>query len=284
MGSFDTRFRQAVGPVLAALNVKGRRSRHLFATEAPNPQATIDIFADQWITAFPPELGVTAGHVNHFDPQVDPRVSWVQAQLPQGLTDMSVLELGPFEGYQTALLEQAGATSVLAVEGSQTAYLKCLIVKELLGLHASFLYGDALKFLAETNNPYDIVWASGILYHQSDPIGLLEGIADHTDRVFLHTHYFDPSIALPPIVANKMNPKGDVHLTWRGRMIHLHCYDYADSTITNKFAGGPRQFALWMEKDDIEFILTTLGFSDITYGVVDERNPQGPAMFLLARR
>ena len=276
--------RRTVSPVLAALHLRDRRERHVFASEAPSAQATVDIFANQWITAFPPELGVVAGPVNHFDPQVDPRVSWVESQLPDGLRGMSVLELGPFEAYQTALIERAGAASVVAVEGSETAYLKCLIVKELLDLHARFLYGDVQKFLAQTRSRYDIVWASGILYHQPDPVGLLERIAEHTDRVFLHTHFFDPSRSLPAQVAERMDPKGDLRVPWHGRTLHLHRYDYADATITNRFAGGPRQFALWMEQDDIEFVLRTLGFTDITYGVVDPANPQGPAMFLLASR
>jgi hypothetical protein len=244
----------------------------------------VDIFAGQWITAFPPELGVVAGSVNHFDPEVDPRVSWVESLLSGGLQGMSVLELGPFEAYQTALLERAGVTSVIAVEGSQTAFLKCLIVKELLGLKAQFLYGDMQRFLDQEDRQFDIVWASGILYHQPDPIGLLERIAHHTDRIFLHTHYFDPKQSIPAIVSARMNPKRDVHTRWHGRKIHLHRHEYADATMTNRFAGGPKQHALWMEKDDIEFVLTQLGLGNITYGVVDPGNPHGPALFLLATR
>jgi len=284
VGGINTAVRRAVGPVLAALQLKGRRSRHVFAPEAPSAQAAVDIFTGQWITAFPPELGVTAGAVNHFDPQVDPRVSWVEAHLPNGLRGMSVLELGPFEAYQTALLERAGVSSIVAVEGSETAFLKCLIVKELLGLRARFLYGDMQRFLDQDRGRYDIIWASGVLYHQPDPIGLLERIAEHTDRVFLHTHYVEPLKPLPTKVAARMNPKLDVVTQWSGREIRLHRHEYADATITNRFAGGPRQYALWMEKDDITFVLAELGLTDITFGVVDAENPHGPALFLLAER
>lgn len=282
--SLDRFARRAVNPILATFNLKDRRTRHKFSNDAPTAQAAVDIFANEWITAFPPHLGVVAGSVNHFDPQIDPRVSWVESHLPNGLKGLSVLELGPFEAYQTALIEQAGAASVLAVEGSQTAYLKCLIVKELLNLHAKFLYGDILKFLAQDSAYYDIVWASGILYHQPDPIGLLEQISTHTDRIFLHTHFFDSSRPLPPKVASRMNSAGDERITWRGKSLHLHRHEYADATITNRFAGGPRQYALWMEQADIEFVLRNLGFDNLTYGVVDVHNPNGPAMFLLASR
>jgi len=282
--AIDDFVRGAVSPMLAALHIKGRRPRHVFASDSPSAQATIDIFNGQWITAFPPELGVTAGPVNHFDPQVDPRVSWVESQLPNGLRGMSVLELGPFEAYQTALLERAGVSSVQAVEGSETAFLKCLIVKELLALRARFLYGDIQRFLQQDEARYDIVWASGILYHQPDPIGLLECVAERTDRVFLHTHYVEPSQSLPPKVGARMNPKRDAVTQWHDRDMHLHRHEYADATITNRFAGGPRQYSLWMEKEDIAYVLAELGFTNITYGVVDPANPHGPALFLLATR
>jgi hypothetical protein len=276
--------RRAAAPVLGALHLRGRREKHVFADRAPGPQAAVDIFAGQWITAFPPELGITAGPVNHFDPNVDPRVPWVASQLPNGLHGMSVLELGPFEGYQTALIEGEGAASVLAVEGSETAYLKCLIVKELLGLKARFLYGDVLKYLASTTDRFDIVWTSGILYHQTDPVGLLERVAACTDRVFLHTHYVDPDRTSTSLADARFDPKGDVIVTWHGRMLRLHCYRYVDDWATKGFAGGPRDHALWMERDDIEFVLRELGLTEITFGVVDRENPAGAAMFLLAAR
>jgi len=276
--------RRAAAPVLGALHLRGRREKHVFADRAPDPQTAVDIFAGQWITAFPPELGVTAGTVNHFDPAVDSRVPWVAAQLGDGLRGRSVLELGPFEGYQTALIEGEGAVSVLAVEGSETAYLKCLIVKELLGLKARFLYGDVLKYLAESSDRFDVVWTSGILYHQTDPVGLLERVAARTDRVFLHTHYVDPDRSTSSSADARFDPKGDVSVDWHGRQLRLHCYRYVDDGTTKGFAGGPRDHALWMERDDIEFVLRELGLSEITYGVVDPGNPAGAAMFLLAVR
>ena len=216
--------RRAAAPVLGALHLRGRRVRHVFADRAPNAQDTVDIFRGQWVTAFPPERGVQAGPVNHFDPDVDPRVPWVAEQVPGGLTGRSVLELGPFEGYQTAVLEWRGADPILAVEGSQTAFLKCLVVKELLGLHARFVYGDVLGFLEETTDRYDIVWATGILYHQTDPVGLLERIGPRTDRIFLHPHCIDPGRTAHGPADDRLDPSGDVRQPWHGRDLHLHCY------------------------------------------------------------
>jgi len=280
--SLRRRAQTTLAPVFGALHLRGRRDRHRFAADAPSAQGTIDIFQGQWVTAFPSEMGVVAGSVNHFDPEVDPRVPWVASQLPDGLVGMRVLELGPFEGYQSAVLEWSGASSVVAVEGSQTAFLKCLVVKELLDLKVNFLYGDMLKYLEATDERFDIVWASGILYHQTDPIGLLERIAARSDRVFLHTHYFDDDAIAAEVREARFDEKRDVTVHWRGRRIRLHCYDYAADPTTNGFAGGPRPYALWMERGDIEFVLAELGLGEITYGVVDPGNPAGPAFFLLA--
>jgi hypothetical protein len=257
-------------------------STHPFAVAGPSAQQTVDIFKDQWITAFPDELGVDAGWVNHFDPEVDARVPWVDSILPGGLAGRSVLELGPFEAYQTWMLEQRGAT-VTAVEASRTAYLKCLVVKELLGIAAPFVYSDALAYLDVSQDHYDVVWASGILYHQADPLGFLERAAAKGDHLFLHTHYFDASVLDTP-EARRFDAARDVRLNWHGRDMRLHHRDYVTDGSLGNFAGGPRSYSLWMDRDDIEFVLRELGMASITYGVLDPGNPAGPGFYLLASR
>lgn len=257
---------------------------HEFAAEAPSAQQTVDVFAGQWITAFPDDLGVQAGWVNHFDPAVDNRVPWADSVIPGGLAGKSVLELGPFEGYHTASLEWAGAASVVSVEASRTAYLKCLVVKELLGLKARLLYGDVPAYLQSNHDHVDVVWASGILYHQADPITFLEAIGSRGDHVFLHTHYFQADKVATMAAGSRFRPNLDQTVTWHGRDIRLHHYAYEVDTAQGTFAGGPRSYACWLEREDIEFILTELGFSQISYGVLDPDNPAGPGFFLLASR
>lgn len=262
----------------------GDGSIHEFAAQAPSAQQTVDIFAGQWITAFPTDLGVSAGWVNHFDPDVDNRVPWADSVIPGGIAGRRVLELGPFEGYHTASLEWAGAASVTSVEASRTAYLKCLVVKELLDLRARLLFGDVLAYLESTDERFDIVWASGILYHQGEPIRFLERAAEHGDTLFLHTHYFDAERVSAMPAAARFRPALDETVTWHGREIRLHRYEYESDTAQGNFAGGPRSYACWLELPDIEFILTELGLSQITYGVKDPANPAGPGFFLVASR
>lgn len=276
--------RRAAGRIRRSFQPAPVIHHHEFAAHEPTPQQTVDIFAGQWITAFPDRLAVTAGWVNHFDPDVDARVPWAASAIPGGLAGKSVLELGPFEGYHTACLEWAGAGPITAVEASRTAYLKCLVAKELLGLNARILYGDVPAYLATSTEPFDVVWASGILYHQADPVAFLEAAGGRADHLFLHTHYFDAERVPGMSTAARFRPDRDQRVTWHGRDILLHRYEYESDTAQGTFAGGPRSFANWLERADIEFMLQELGLSQITYGVLDPNNPVGPGFYLVASR
>ena len=59
------------------------------------------------------------------------------------------LELGPLEAGHSYILDRAGALEVLAIEANRRAFLKCLVVKEMIGLPSvRFVLGDFNEFLA----------------------------------------------------------------------------------------------------------------------------------------
>jgi hypothetical protein len=252
-----------------------------YRADSPSPQTVVDIFKGGWTSAFPPELGVTAGTVDSFD---DVRVRWVDETLPGGLRDCTVLELGPYEGYTAWQLERLGVKSVVAIEASDINYLKCLIAKELTGTKARYLHGDAAAYLSNCSERYDIVWASGVLYHSGDPIGLIERMAAVTDTIFIHTHYYDRAHrGASPHALSFWEPWRDRVATIGGRAITLHCKAYGQPKRAG-FSGGPRPHAFWLEKDDLFAALRHVGFDGITVGVDDPGNVNGPALFCLARR
>jgi predicted RNA methylase len=122
-----------------------------YISSAPSPQNALDIFKDEWSSKLPAYLyELESGSVPLFS---DARIEWVVNQLGS-FEHKTVLELGPLEGGHTYMLERFGAASITSIEANTRAYLKCLIVKEVLGLNrVKFLCGDFIEFLRNNQEP-----------------------------------------------------------------------------------------------------------------------------------
>jgi SAM-dependent methyltransferase len=228
--------------------------------EAPSPQAAVNLIPD-WMTRFPAETGIqTNGDGNFFE---DRRIPWAAERLG-GIAGADVLELGPFEGVQTYLLERAGA-HVTAIEANKRSYLKCLIMKEVMGLqNARFLLGNFIPWLEASNRKFDVIWAAGVLYHMTEPLRLLRAIAAHTDRVFIWTHYFPKSgnPHRPPFFRKRAVRFMDREILHFDRL-------YLRSRWRPLACGGTAAGSCWLGRDDILFVLDALGFSRIEVGLED---------------
>lgn len=112
-----------------------------------------------------------------------------------GIEGGSVLELGPYEGYYSVLLDQLGPARVVSVEGNPKNFLKCLAVANHYRLkNTEHLLGDCEVFLAETSERFDLVVATGVLYHFSEPFAALDRITNMTDAFIVCTTYYDTNI------------------------------------------------------------------------------------------
>lgn len=254
-----------------------------YATKAPSAQQTLDLFRNKWASRMPAKLGgVEAGEAALFE---DPRVDWAVGNLSKigfSIGECTVLEVGPLEGGHTYGLVRAGAKSVTAVEAHPEAFLKCLVLKELLGMErVNFLYGDAISFLQSIGHTYDIGFASGFLYHMANPVEALELLCRRTRALFLWTVYWDPAF-------NKANPErpagtaGLQHAEHSSFRHTLHRHDYGEGVDYGSFWGGPQPFSNWMEKDEILAALSHFGFSRQIVEL--ESNPNGSALRLVATR
>ena len=246
----------------------------------PSHQNAIDLVPG-WNHALPPEHGVMAGPHAFYH---DARIHWGLEQFGS-LEGKQVLELGPLEAAHTFMLHQAGAARVLAIEANKLAFMRCLIVKEILRLkNAEFLLGDCQKWLATTDERYDLIVACGVLYHMSEPVQLIENICAHADSLIIWTHYFD-EVELPPDDPRRTPFSGRVEMrSAHGMTFRLHERSYWKAWRDKKFCGGLNDTHYWMEKQQILDLLRAKGFDDLRLTLEEPDHPYGPAFTVFARR
>jgi hypothetical protein len=252
-----------------------------YCKSAPSEQNAVDIFQGEWASAFPPPYqDLKAGGIPLFQ---DGRTAWA-LNILGGVRGQNVLELGPLEGGHSFMLERAGAATVTAIESNTRAYLKCLVAKEILNLaRVRFLCGDFTPYLQNSRQHFDLVVASGVLYHMKDPLQLLKLIADHTDRLFMWTHYYDPEIInsksylKSKFVSQQSIPLGD-------QTVQLHRHEYQTMLAEKSFCGGTESYSTWLTRDSLLHALRTYGFTTFEFHGETPDHPHGPALSLVATK
>lgn len=277
----DSRLYRRVSDAIRSRFAGPQRVHTAYATSAPSPQLALDLFKGEWSSALPPPFDIyQAGGAPLYAHEA---LTWAISELG-GVDGQQVLELGPLEGLHTYVLEQHGAASITAIEANSRAYLRCLVVKEILGLTRShFLHGDFLEFLAEPGRQFDVAIASGVLYHMEDPVKLLERLSRTCERLYLWTHYFDREwIHKVPGVEARIGPPKT-----RSSMEFSHTaypYTYADEYFRGTFCGGVKAFSHWLSREDILGALRHFGFDEIKEAFDDPGHIHGPAFAVVARR
>jgi SAM-dependent methyltransferase len=253
-----------------------------YVAPAPSPQNAIDLFRGEWSSRLPASLGgLEAGRALLFE---DTRITWFEQEVG-GFSGKTVLELGPLEGGHTYMLERGGAEQIIAVEANSRAFLKCLIVKELLGLtRVRFLCGDFLEYLRAPGPEYELCVASGVLYHMREPAELLALLARRCrGHLLLWTHYYDDAVisANPDLV-----PKFTAHrpTEFEDFSHSLHRYEYQQALGWSGFCGGPAPYSHWMTRVDILRGLDHFGFVDIRINFEAPDHPNGPSFAVVATR
>ena len=246
-----------------------------FETRAPDVANAIDIFAGHWavdLSAINP-----AWRGGSISLAGDNRVALAARALGQAgrLDGMRVLELGPLEAIHTHQLGELGA-EIVSIEANLEAYLKCLIMKEALGIKAQFLLGDFAQYLAQTDDRFDLVFCSGVLYHMPDPLALLHDMARVSDRCFIWTHYYDPQNC-------PGGPRERVAATRDGFACSYFRLDYPDRDRPT-FWGGNRPSSSWMPRSDILGALAHLGFDRLEILAEEPHHPNGACFSVAAER
>jgi Protein of unknown function (DUF1698) len=246
----------------------------------PSAQNAVDIFEGEWSSVLPAPLSdVTAGAIPLFS---DQRVTWAVEQFG-GLAGKSVLELGPLEGGHSYMLGSAGA-QVTAIESQIHAYLRCLIVKELLPMTTvRFMLGDFMEYLRNEPEHVDVCFASGVLYHMRSPAETIELMAKVADRLFLWTHVYDEQTVRN---SDLLSPRftDSVRTSHEGFEHTLHRFEYAYALDSNAFCGGSAVYSNWLSRNDLLAGLEWFGWSVDAIAFEAPDHEHGPALGLVASK
>lgn len=253
-----------------------------YVLEAPSNQNILDLFKGEWSSQLPQWLDVTTapGTAPLFE---DDRVNWARDRFG-GFDGWNILELGPLEAGHSYMFEKEGAKNVVAVEANTRAFLKCLCIKEILKLNSvEFKLGDFMRFLEVENERYDLVFASGVLYHMEKPIELLHKISKLSDRIFIWTQYYDYHVlSKRPDFKRKFQPLSEIE--HEGHIYECATQSYGEALGWAGFCGGPESVSKWLTKDSLLKALHEFGFTEIEIGFEDLQHPNGPALAICAKK
>jgi hypothetical protein len=222
---------------------------------------------------------VRAGDAPLFE---DPRITWGFDRLG-GVEGKTVLELGPLEGAHSYMAQAAGASHVTAVEANAKAFLKCLVVKELLDLdRCSFLCGDALEYLSAGEDQFDLCIACGILYHMVEPVRLIELTSRRATRLIMWTHFYDDAALANRRLAKRLGPAQPTHHAGFSHRVHRHRYGL--DTRLGGFCGGTQPYSHWLPREELFRALAHFGWKNVEVAFEEKSHPNGPALALVATR
>lgn len=248
----------------------------LYSKDYPKRENGFKIFEGEW-TSHIPGYGVGATHL--FE---DFRVDWIGEQLG-GFKDKKILELGPLEGAHSYMMARGGAKSILAIEANWRAFMRCLLVQNALKFDTDFQLGDFRQYLKQTDEKFDFILASGVLYHMEDPEDLLLEMARVSPRIGMWTHYFNPEVIQQnPLLREKFDFNPEIK-TVGSRKIKKYSQYYLKAHEWKGFCGAGSIGSKWLERGDILGILEDLGYK-IAVGLEQVDHPNGSAFTFYAER
>jgi len=248
----------------------------------PDDQIVLDVFKGEWSSKLPERFGLTTqpGTAGLFE---DKRITWAEEVLGN-FANKDILELGPLEGGHSYMFQQGNARKVISIEANTRAFLKCLCIKEIFKLDkVDFKLGDFMSFLQEDDSKFDMVCASGVLYHMEEPIKLLELISNVSDKLFIWTHYYDEEVIRNrKDLDAKFSPASTFE--YKGVSYTSSTQSYNESLGWAGFCGGPKPISNWLTRDSILKALEEFGFTDIQINFDDPNHQNGSAFALCAQK
>lgn len=233
-----------------------------------NVKAMFDV-ANDWATKFEADNQTFGGDRDFSN---DERLIWLDSIL--SIKGKRVLELGPLEGGHTKMFLDLGASKVIALEGHPHCWVKCLIVQQVYNLtKAKFILCDFCEYLKQVGERFDLISASGVLYHQLNPINLIYEFSRLTNHVFVWSQVAsDLYPSQTPIVISQAGNK------YKGKI-----NDYGTARDQLAWWGGLNQTAVWLYPQDLRDCFMHAGFLNITE-IESAPTPFGDSVLFLASK
>lgn len=227
-----------------------------FSHEVPTASAAYSLYRGAWKYDF--DRITSQDIIKAIDS--DQRPKWC-AETFEGFAGSSVLELGPADGYNTAALERLGA-KVTAIEGNVDAFLRCLILKNALGLQSQFQLGDFTRAF-EGSRHVDTIYASGVLYHLQDPISFLDMAGKNAKNLFLWTHFFDEeNVKNVDHEAKGFSAQISQVRQYKERNYTYYTKVYDPAHVdADGYIGGLNATANWLKRDDLFAAIEAAGYT-----------------------
>ncbi len=212
----------------------------------------------KWHCRFPEDINDAA----------DPRIEELAKRFD--VKGARILELGCLEGMHSLILQKLGAKEVIAIEGRQDNFKKCLIVKNAFVLdRCRFLLGDLSVVLPKLSGLFDLCLALGVIYHLEDPVKMIHQAALKAQRIFVWSHYAIPEF-----------PDGEIsEITYSGRV-------YRGKHVTEDtghYLSGLSKMSFWLLEEDLIKAVHDAGFNKIDI-ISKEKHEHGPAITFLAQK
>jgi SAM-dependent methyltransferase len=197
------------------------------------------------------------------DVRDDVRIDLVVAACGGSLAGRTVVDLGCLEGGFTLAFAALGAERAVGIEARELSVRRCELARDLLRLDAAeFVHGDIKEVLAGGRR-YDVVFASGILYHLADPAEFLRTMRSAcTSVAVIDTHVAREHAASHDCSDLRELVSGGE--TYRGRMFPEYSRGSSDGEREEfLWAAWSDHDSFWPLEDELVRMIQDAGFSSV---------------------
>jgi hypothetical protein len=140
-----------------------------------------------------------------------------------------------------------------------------------------------VEYLRRAPQRFDIINASGVLYHQRNSAELIALVSRASDAIIIWTQYYDEAVmAADPLLRRKFS--GKVALEYEGFRYEAQRHEYGRSIYLPWYCGGSASYSHWMTRQSILDCLGVFGLTKIRIAYDHPAHPNGPSFLVAATK